>query len=288
MELFNDLSLKEISYIVNILGESTDINYLTNSIQVGDKIITYRKIGNELSIDSSTGEKVSVRIEYSSRDEKDFRGSLMKVLSHKVMADYILKDCTEIILSNDISLPEGYKAFENVQRHDLLNGLRVVYIDKDDKFISVSLGGDKICLKDIDKMYEFTQDGIISGNKKISLDGDKLIMTNGNPAPSLDTVESFDLDKEKERIKKFSNMDSDIHPFTKDALDMAVRDLDRKNRTVNSIKEFYKDEIKNVRRAIRIRNDFIDGVKNGVLTTDELDAISNQFRRDVRGKSLRK
>ena len=59
-------------------------------------------------------------------------------------------------------------------------------------------------------------------------------------------------------------------------------------RTVNNIKEFYSKDIKDVRRAIKTRKDFIDKVNNGILSTEELDAISNEFRRNVRGKSLRR
>ena len=294
MELFNILSLKEIADIISTLGEShRNIYHMCGTIRLEDKVIFYENKDNELSIQSSTGEKTKIRISFSSKETEDYNGRKITFLSHECFIDYYLHDGSVISLYNQLSLPNGYEGFENVQRHDLLKGLRVKYYDKDgiegavpltsDIYISVS--ANKICL-DGNKIFEFTEEGIKYGNKLITLDGDKLVLSG---APSLENAESFDLEKEKERIEKFAKMDCDIHPFTKEVLETAtIRELTRKQRTADSVKTFYEEDIKDVRRAIKIRTDFIRDIENGILSSEELEQVARQFRQEVKGKCFHK
>ena len=293
MELFNILSLKEIADIISTLGEShRNIYHMCGTIRLDNKVIFYENKDNELSIQSSTGEKTKIRISFSSKETEDYNGRKITFLSHECFVDYYLRDGSVISLYNQLSLPNGYDGFESVQRHDLLKGLRVKYYDKDgiegavpltsDIYISVS--ANKICL-DGNKIFEFTEEGIKYGNKLITLEGDKLVLSG---APSLESAESFDLEKEKERIRKFAEMDSDIHPFTRDALEIATRELSRKQRTADSVKAFYEKDIKDVRRAIKIRADFIRDIENGIFSSEELEQVARQFRQEVKGKCFHK
>lgn len=288
MELFNVLSLKEIADIICILGESHEsIKHSYGNLHLENKDITFLYENDELIIQSNTGEKTNVKISFSKQEGKDYNGRKITYLSHECFINYYLQDGSIISLYKELSLPEGYEGFENVQRHNLLNGLRIKYYDKEGNQSTFSLTADKICI-DENKIFEFTNEGIKYGNKIISLDGDKLVLSGGSTAPSLDVINSFDLEKEKDRITKFANIDSDIHPFTKEVLESAARELSRKKRNADSIKEFYDKEIKDVRRAIKIRSEFINDVTYGIMNSEELEKVANEFRREVKGYNYKK
>ena len=293
MELFNILSLKEIADIISTLGEShRNIYHMCGTIRLDNKVIFYENKDNELRIQSSTGEKTAIRISYSSKETEDYNRRKMTILCHECFIDYYLRDGSIISLYNKLSLPKGYDGFENVQRQDLINGLRIKYYDKDGiegdfpltSDITISISANKICL-DGHKVFEFTDKGIKYSNYLITLKGDKLVLSG---APSLEDAKSFDLEKEKERIEKFAKMDCDIHPFTKEVLETAARTLSGKQRTADSVKTFYEEDIKDVRRAIKIRTDFIRDIENGILSSKELEQVARRFRQEVKGKSYHK
>lgn len=285
METFIKLGLKEIASIIQTMGVSTDINSLDGKVDFVDNSIKYEKEGNKLVATSEDDRKTTIEISTSEETTKDFLDKVITFLYHKIAINYYLHDGSRVELTNFLSINEDFGGFTNIQRHDLLNGLKVKYYDNEGKEkASFSPELDKLCLEDDNKIYEFYEDGITCGNKIISLEGDALVLLKGGEAPSLEDIESFDVDKEKRRIEVFIKNNPSLHRFTKEALDDTLRLLDRKNRYAKEVKEFYDEDIKGVRKAIALRNKVINGIENEIITDKEMEEISNSFRESISGK----
>lgn len=200
-------------------------------------------------------------------------------LNHSVAINYCLEDGSRLELTNNLSLDEGYGGFSDVQRHDLLDGLKTKYYDQEGKeaaFFSREL--ERVHLTGNNITYEFTDEGIICGNKKVTLDGEELLFE------SRKEVENFDVVKEKNRIEKFIQDNGDMHKYTREALEKSLKHLDKKAAYTKEIASFYNDDIKNVRRAISIRNKVLSAVKNEIMNVTELADIGIALRNNINGK----
>jgi hypothetical protein len=277
MELFIDLGLKEISNIINRMGLTTGTN-VSGEIEYNGVKYNYDKTGNTFVIVDSNGKMTRISIDYNEKEGKDAYNRDVKYVNHEVSIDYLLNNGESINLSNNIGLEPGYESFENVHRHDILDGLRTKYCDRNGKEIaSFGLELNKICLKNNDQIYEFTKDGIACGKRLITLDGSTLVSVSGNETPSKETVESFNLKEEQAKVQKFIDESNDLHPFTKEALEDSIRKLDRRERYVKDIVDYYNTDIKDVRKAINIRNILLNSVKESIIDNKVLEEISDDF-----------
>lgn len=279
MERFIELGLKEIASIIQTLGEKNDVHEIVTMTEIGGKPISFRKKNNKLDISSPDGRKMSIAINYSEKEERDYQNRKIVYTSHEVHVTYYLADGRKIVLSNDMPLERGYEGFKRVQRHDLLRGLNCKYFDKEGKELaSFSLELEKICLKDNNRVCSFSEEGINYCNKLISLDGEDVLSISGTPIPAIEDLQSFDVEKEKQRIVKLRDESENLHPFTREVLDDSLRLLDRKERTTKDILSFYQNELGDVRRAIEIRNKVEDALDKETFKADELGTISNMVR----------
>ena len=279
MELFVDLGLKEIASIVGKMGLTTELDEMhVDGLELNGVKYSYDKNGNEMTITDSLGNITKVRINYEEEHTKDAFNRDITYLKHEVGIDYVLPSGEIIRLENSIPLDKGYEAFENVHRHDLLKDLRTKYLDKEGKEIaSFSLDLDEICLKENNVKYIFDKDGIKYNNVVLSVDGDTLVSLSGNPIPSKDLVLSYNLGEEKEKINRIIKENKDLHPFTIEELEDTSRKMERRDRFVKRIIEFYDEDTKHVRDAIKVRQNLIDNLSKNVLDKDGLDLVSSNF-----------
>ena len=288
MELFIDLGLKEIASIIGRMGLTTDINELHGEVELNGIKYNYEKHGNEFKVTDSLGHQTNIKINYSEEETKDDYNRTIRYLRHDVSMDYLLKNGDYINLSNNIGLDSGYESFENVHRHDIISGVRTKYCDKDGKEVaSFGLGLDRICLKDKNKLYEFNEDGIKCGNRIITLDGNTLVSISGSEIPNLDVINSFNLEKEQDKLRKIAE-ESDLHPFTKEILDDSIRKLDRKERFVKDIVDYYNTDIKDVRNAIEIRNIIINGIESSLISKEGMELVEEDFYKQTMNRVKRK
>ena len=288
MELFIDLGLKEIASIIGRMGLTTDINELHGEVELNGIKYNYEKHGNEFKVTDSLGHQTNIKINYSEEETKDDYNRTIRYLRHDVSMDYLLKNGDYINLSNNIGLDSGYESFENVHRHDIISGVRTKYCDKDGKEVaSFGLGLDRICLKDKNKLYEFNEDGIKCGNRIITLDGNTLVSISGSEIPNLDVINSFNLEKEQDKLRKIAE-ESDLHPFTKEILDDSIRKLDRKERFVKDIVDYYNTDIKDVRNAIEIRNRIINGIESSLISKEGMELVEEDFYKQTMNRVKRK
>ncbi len=288
MELFIDLGLKEIAGIIGRMGVTTDINELNGEVELNGVKYNYEKHGNEFKVTDSLGHQTNIKINYNEEETKDDYNRTVKYIRHDISLDYLLNNGDYINLSNNIGLEPGYESFENVHRHDIMNGVRTKYCDKYGKEIaSFGLGLDRICLKDNNKLYEFNKDGIKCGNRIITIDGNSLVSISGNEIPSLDIINTFDLEKEQNKLRKIVE-ESNLHPLTNEIMEESIRRLERKERFVKDIVDYYNTDIKEVRNAIDIRNKIINGIEDSLISKEGLELVEDDFYKQTMNRTKRK
>ena len=280
MELFLDLGLREISSIINVMGVTTEIDQLhADNLEHNGVLYSYDKNGNNVEISDSLGNKTKISINCRTGEEENpFTHALEMHDYHDIAIEYLLKDGSKITLEKTVGLNPGYESFENVRRHDLLHDLKTCYVDKEGKEVaSFNLSLDTICLKDPIEKVDFTKDGIKCGNKIVSLEGNSLLSLNGEEIPNKNIFESFNIKEEQEKIKRIIDENKDLHPFTMEVLEDASRKLDRKERYVKDILDFYDKDINNIRKAIDTKNKIEENVKHGIVNKEGLDLVANDF-----------
>lgn len=305
MDLLTELGLLEVAKIIQTLGTHTDTKELEGRVFVDGVECRYFKNGNSFSVYTSDDKKMCVAIDattkivrnnygegtfinigrHSEPDGKDTKPfeRTVKYCSHDVLIDYSLADGSTLALSGGLSLPEGYIGFENVQRHDLRDGLGVKYFNQDgQQEASFSIGLGKIVLDELHTTYEFDHDGIHIGNKVITLDGGELLSISGTPTPKREVAASFDLEKEQEKVDKLLK-DANLHPFTRARLEDAKGKLVMDSRYAKGIEEFYDKDIAGVRKAIAIRSKVIDSLEKGFVGEKELSAVADDFSKKIKG-----
>ena len=279
MELFIKLGLKEIAEIIQTLGASHHISDYSGLIEVNGKQYHIMKEKNELIITTQDGRNMCIGINYEEKYIKGYQDKDMVFTKHQAEVDYYFNDGSSVNLKNQMELGRGYDGFRSVQRHNLMNGLGCKYYNQNGEPVaSFNLGLEKICLNGSKKVYEFTKDGIVYGNKLVSLDGDKLLLLSGSEVPGIEAMETFDVDKEKEKIRAFADESVELHPFTKEALEDATRLLDRKDRKVQEVLKFYEEDLKELRKAIAIRNKIEFLTNEDVIRPEELEDVSRALR----------
>ncbi len=282
MELFIKLGLKEIASIIQTLGETHDVSDFSDVFEINGKQYHIMKEKDELIITTQDGRNMCIGINYNERKGKDFQNRDVTFTKHEAEIDYYLDDGSSINLKNQLPLSRGYEGFTSVQRHDLLSGLVCKYYNQNGEPVSsFTIGLNKLCLNGSKKVYEFTDEGILCGNKLVSLEGDKLLSISGSEVPELSLMESFDIEQEKEKISRFAESDESLHPFTKEALQDATRLLDRKNRRVKEVCRFYDEELKELRTAIAIRHNINSLIDEDVIRPDELEEINSMLRQKL-------
>ena len=288
MEAFEKLGLKEVAGLIGILGKNHDIDKIDKTeIIINDRKYYYSKNGDSLLIESEDGKALEVSVKSTETEGVDYQNRKVVYQKHEVDARYYLKENETIRIHNEIPLYGDYEAFENVQRHDLMRGLSYKYSDRYGKDIATFQSDvDRICLNGDNTIYEFTDNGITFGNKLVTLDGNNLLSISGEEAPSIHDIYSFDLEKERTKVGKILEDNQNLHPFTRELIEEAYRKLDRKERYAKNIESFYLKDIKNVRKAISIRNYLMHSIENELIPNEDLNLIEQRIRKDLLQKKL--
>lgn len=284
MEEFVKLSLKEMASIISTLGVGHDVPRIDNTnLLINGKIYTYEKDGDKATITCEDGKKVEVSVKATTEERQAYGNVVMTVAQHETNIDYFLEDGGKLRLTNHIPLEAGYEAFENVRRHDLMRGLGLKYIDKQgNPQVSSEIEVNKVCLEGSPTTYEFTEQGIKVGNKLVTLDGNKLISISGEPTPSVEEVYSFDKEVEKRKLEGIIEDNPDLHKFTKERIEEAIRKLDITERSCKRVEDFYTEDIKGVRGAIAFRNYLLYVIQNNLMQADDLSVLAADFYKKVK------
>ena len=173
MELFIDLGLKEICGIVGLLGRNTDVENIQDVIEVNGKKYLIEKNGNTATITGPDNHKCTISVNYTEQEQIDHYNRRVIYINHFIDTEFLSPEGNSIKLHNNISLDRGYESFENVQRHDLMDGLRLSYNDQTD----FNLGLTRFHLRKNKKVYNFTDNGVSFGFKELVIDNGSIKAT---------------------------------------------------------------------------------------------------------------
>ena len=276
--MFEKIGLKEIAAIVSVMGESYGTGPIIGEVEVDGKIYSYDKEDDITVVTCSDGRKMSIKINSTTERERDSFNREIVYCNHDVNVDYYKEDGSRINLYNKLSLNEGYEGFEGVQRHDLLAGLAVNRINAcGKKEASLNIDLSKVTMGDDYNKYVFTEKGIEHGNNLISLDGEELKMIFGSKIPDKALIDSFDAEKEKAKVEKLA-FEMGLHDFTSSIIKKTLDQIDTRNSYIQSIRKFYKEEIKDVRKAIKLREETSKDMDKYTIEAEPLEKIATNIR----------
>ena len=276
MNTISKLGLKEICYIINLMGVSELVNDFDGEVEVDGKKYYYRKSGNEMVIRDDDCKMVRVGLGYRTVQDKDYYGRDVTYVKHEITIDYQLEDGLYIRLYNNVSLDPGFKSFNKVSSEDLRTSPKV-YNSNDEEIGQFSLNLDRISFGSSKEIVEFNNDGIVCGRKVLSPDGRTLLSISNDPVPTKEEVMSFDIEKEYKNIDELIENSNGLHPFTIEVLEDAKRALTRKARYSDKVKDFYQNGIKDVEYVIEFRKAIMEVLNKGLIDPNGIIAVANDF-----------
>jgi len=278
--MFESIGLKGIASLVGVLGETHDYGDYLGKVVVDGKEISYDKEGDILFVVSSDGRRMSIEADAYEEVEKESSDRTTIYAHHDVDVNIYTKDGGRVNLKDSLGLPLGYEGFENVQRHNLY-GVEI----KSYNPCNVLEGTSSLELTKIDlgsgKSYYFESDGIhIGTNLVVSTNGNEIITLNGARIPNLNQVFTFDLDKQRELVNKFVNGNSELHDSTQRIIRECMESLNWEAYKFNEIKDYYYKGIRDLRKAIKFRDELGSKMERSGFSDDELQAVSREIRKE--------
>jgi len=269
-DTYKVLCLNEVVDMVHLLGEYTDVELEHADFDKNGIHYSIDKVDNAFLVRSSEDKTFAIMVEATKEVvEKSERTEIY--LNHLVDVNYFLTAGTALKLNSYISLPEGYKSFTNIYRHNLFEHGKYelsYYGNTDEKEATISTTFDDVKLKDRFTTYHFHNDYIETDNKKISTDGNELIEYLGNSIPSMEDVNSFDAEALR-KMARIVGMNELFKPISDSVVDAINRNIESQKVYFDDIKDFYNNEKKDVKKAIELRKSVIEGTKN-LLSDEEL------------------
>ena len=281
MDLYDKLNLNEIVELVRIIAYAKNIDDYEKTIYNGDIIYNITKLNNKIIISSSEGKMLEV----SCYDETKVSKDKHEYTDHIVDVNYKLSENEHLNLLSNVSY-DYYYSLANILRHNLYECYRLDYLKDNIKDAELTFGFDTIKL-DNNKTYEIDNNRIKEGNKIISLEDNKLLKLYGKDLPSMEIINSFNFSKEQEILKQYMD-NKKLHPFTRDVIEDSFKLLNNKNKLIDEIKTYYKDDIKNVEKAKNIRVRVQNGINNNLFTKEELSMVIEALKDYIFGNDSKK
>jgi hypothetical protein len=281
-DTYEILTLNEVVRMIHLLGEYEDVCHVKLDYNYnGNEYIAY-KVDNSFILESSNGKKFIINVNADKEVvEKSDRTEIY--LSHTVDVGYMLKPNSSLRLTSQIGLDEGIKSFTNVYRHNLFDDYTLAYYDENDELSGkVSTTFDDVQLKDSYNKYHFNEDSIETTNKVISRDGNELVKYFDKPVPSMDVVNSFDADmlRKKAELVGIEGLFSPIDDSTVKAI---KNNIEVQKVYFDGIKDFYNNEVKEIKRAIEVRDKVLEGTER-MFTCDEMKQFVNAMSEELKQK----
>ena len=207
MDLDKDLNLNSVVEIVKMLAANTEVEQASRCFSHNGVKYAVVKSGNSFTIKTSEGKELSVLIDYQRiKDDRPRNGLDVYYDKHTVDATWAIGDDEYLNLFSTIALDEGYTSFENIQRHNLheTGSFEFSFVNAANEKVaelSTTLNGVKLAGKT--HKYTFNGDTITTDNMVINLDNLKLLQLDGQKVPSMKTIISFNVEKEKKTINNF-------------------------------------------------------------------------------------
>lgn len=277
------LNLKEMTKLINYLGENTDIKeFDVSNITFNSNNYEFIKKGNSITIKCSNGKKLEVEI-YSSN--VNYINNEKKYYYY-----YNIKNTTSngdsIVINKTFvkNYDDSYKLFQErrFDYHDLVHGCEIGYATKEDKNYHSVIWNEEENRFNFKYGLDHLKDGYIysTGIEEylISKDLNKIITINDKLLPDKEELYKFNVEEEKRKIQNILNCNQ-FNEITRNMIIELMNKLKKKEIYVNQIKNAYEQTIIPKSKEIIKQEEVLnDEVINSLFNKKELLFISEVIK----------
>ena len=251
--LLDKIGIDSIVGLANFIEENRSFEELqVESVDINNKDYKLAKRGNMVSIESPTGELLTVSVndnEIHPFDRRDVK--VLYTLSNK---DYLEFEGTASVDR------------DGIDKDELTDSLKVKYI-RSITGESYDLGWDLY-----PKEIEDTDDGIKYHNLYVSFDGNEILKINGESIPSKQAIIDFNANIEKEKVYKIiDNENIQLNEVTKKYLDEAITKACSKSSYLKKSMKDYEKVTKIVTNLINVRDTAVDEIEEFSIKGNEIN-----------------
>ena len=241
------LNLKEMTKLINFLGENTDIKeFDVSNITFNSDNYELIKKGNSITIKCSNGKKLAVEID---SNNVNYINNEKKYYYYYNINNTTSKGDSVVINKTFVKdYDDSYKLFQErrFDYHDLVHGCEFGYATKEDKNYHSIIWNEEENRFNFKYGLDHLKDGYIysTGIDKylISKDLNKIITFNDQLLPDKEELYNFNLEEEKRKIQNILK-DNHLNEITKGMIIELLNKLKEKEIYVNQLKNAYEETI---------------------------------------------
>jgi hypothetical protein len=260
-------------YIVNLLYDLIRLylNISNNDLELGELKLHYDEDSKLLEVTSNDGRRLTFSITKEKKREVDYKDVESTYYLNIVDAKLYLNNGDMINLYSD------YPSFEDnqdiIDLNEVYYNLAIRYYEKDNPvYANIFYDLNKLYFSNSTLLYEFEDDCIKCGNKKISSNGNHLISIDGIDIPKFNSNNN-NYNHNMERKHLYKELLENDYGIDSDLFDN-ISSLERTNNIMEKVKSFYNYERKEAKRAIRIRDKIMNGLKKDTIRLYELIGLN--------------
>ena len=241
------LNLKEMTKIINILGETTNVNeFDVADITYNYKNYNFLKKGNSITVKCSDGKELEVEIDlnnvnYGINEKRYYYYYNIKIITSN--GDSIVVNRTLVKNYDD-----SYKLFQE-KRFDynaLVHGCEIGYATKEDKNYHALIWNEEENRFNFQYGLERRNGGYLysTGLEEyfLSKDLNRIISINNEILPSKEAIDSFNVFEEKRKLFYILN-NYRFNEVSEKVLLETIKQLDKKEKFINHIKDAYENTV---------------------------------------------
>jgi hypothetical protein len=260
------ISLDPIAKLLNIIGRTYEVDsfFIRDSGRNNLKY-TILKEGDSIIISSSDGRKLKVSTIFK-YGENDGYFSSFSIPSTDISIEYALVNNASVTFNGSISNRTDYDALQTVTptvlksitTPELITGRRHT----------------KFTWEGIPEGAKIDDESITLGAYKVDRQGKEILAINDEKVPSYKSIETFNYEEEKAKIENFINSkENNLNGVTIQAIEQALVYLEQKAKYLSKTKHDYEVILNRVNDLIDDRFAFLNGLRYGTFSTEELNRI---------------
>jgi hypothetical protein len=250
--LLDKLGIESLNKFANFIEENRSFEELQiDNVRINGRDIKIYKAGHSVSLESENGDLLTVSVIDKNQFEFDRRE--VKFMFRFPNKDFLVID------GSTSALQDG------LDKEELIDSLKVHVIKADGE------------THDLDwtltpSVMEETDEGIKYHNMILSYDGETILKINDESVPSFESIKSFDINEEKEKINKIINNEKiELNDVTKKYLIEAMDKLDKKSNYLKKSNKDYEYVTNKVSHLVDVKNSVLDGIENYTINEKDID-----------------
>ncbi len=264
--------LDQVCRLLRVMGTTSDIEaFMLKDIAVGDNKFDIIKSGNTLVVKVKDSNE-SIEINYDIKENKEEAVYFLSYPSDncELNINYNFGDGTRVNLNGKVITGLASDPFKNIGAYDLMNNTDITYIanGKAQKFNWNNLEPGNVTINSL---------GPVLNGIQLSGDNNEILSINGVRIPSRKAMETFDIEKEKDKIKYLlEDPRHDISEVTKLAIEgHTVPYLEEKSEYFKKMAKDYDYITGRITSLMDVRANMIERFNDMNTNLTDLELISD-------------